>query len=303
LASPESFLEQEHGYSRSAAANAGLALLLLFVTAIWGVTFPVVKDAVAGYGVLWFLTLRFAAAAAVLLVFTWHRCDRDTLAVGAAIGVPLAVGYVLQTFGIRYTSATNCGMITGLFVFFAPVANGLLFRLRTSRLHWAAALASLGGLALLTATGGATFSWGDLLTLGAAAAYGLHIALLGRHARGRDPMALALGQLASATTIFLAGAMATEPFAWPDRGVSGALALTALLATAASFPIQTYVQKRLPAVRTAIILTMEPVFAAAAGYWLAGDRLAAVQWIGAAVMIGAALATEIAAAMRQPATA
>jgi drug/metabolite transporter (DMT)-like permease len=300
MTSPEPLLERERGRSTSVAANALLALLLLFLTAIWGVTFPVVKDAVEGYGVLWFLAIRFGIATAVLAAFAWRRCDRRTLLVGASIGMTLAAGYTLQTFGLRHTTATHCGLITGLFVFFAPVANLCCFGIRTSPLLWTASLASLVGLALLTASGDASFSQGDLLTLGAAMSYGLHIALLGRYAKGRDPLTLALGQVAASAVLFLGGAIATEPFACPDRRVVGALLLTSLLATAASFPIQAYVQKRLPPVRTAIVLTMEPIFAAAAGYMLAGDRLAAVQWMGAAVMVGAALAAEIASALRDP---
>jgi drug/metabolite transporter (DMT)-like permease len=270
-----------------------LTALLLLVTAVWGWTFTVVKDAVAVYGVAAFLTVRFAVASAALGTFSLRRIDRRSLRTGGAIGGVLAAGYLLQTFGLDNTTATNCGLITGLFVLVGPLANRLLFGMRVRRVLWLAIAVSLAGLVLLTGTGLTPFGIGDALTVGAAGCFGLHIALLDRFAKGHDALGLALAQTCVATLVFAVAWPLTQPLAWPTPEVWWALLITGVLATAAAYSIQTYVQQRLSAVRTAVILTTEPLFAALFGYLLAGDRLTVVQLLGGALMLGAVAAAEI----------
>ncbi|MBM3497326.1 MAG: DMT family transporter [Armatimonadetes bacterium] len=270
-----------------------LTVALLLVTLVWGLTFPIVKDAVADYGVVGFLAIRFALAAAVLALPGLRRATRRTWLIGGAIGLVLAAAYLLQTFGIRYTTATNSGLITGLFVVCAPLWSRVLFGVRTDRLSAAAIAVSLVGLALLAGAGARLPSLGDLLTLGCAVAFGLHIALLGRHSAEHDPWALSLAQLSAATLLFAVAWPLTEPLRWPSTPVWGALLLTALAATAGGFTVQTAAQRRLPPVRVAILLTMEPVFATLFGWVLAGDRLGPLQLAGGALMIAALLVVSL----------
>jgi drug/metabolite transporter (DMT)-like permease len=277
--------------------NWVLTLLLVLVPAIWGWSFPAVKEAIRAYSVVWFLAIRFLIATAVLGVFTAHRIDRKSLAIGGAIGVVLAGAYLLQTFGLRLTTATNCGLITGAYVLFAPLASWGLFGVHTRPVWWVAVATCLVGLALLTGWGPDRLNLGDLLTLGSAAAYGLHIALLGRFAPHHSAAGLTLAQLLGATLVFLVTAAATEPWVQPSGEVWKAIWIMAIVVTVGTYPIQTYVQKRLPPVRTAVILATEAVFAAIFGYLLAGDRLAAVQVLGAVLVIGAVVGAEAWAAM------
>ncbi len=135
---------------------------------------------------------------------------------------------------------------------------------------------------------------GDLLTLLCAAALGLHIALLSRYAAGYDAFGLAFAQMLSMALVFALFWPLFETVAFPPREVWGALIVTGLVASAGAFWAQTFVQQRLPAARTAVILTMEPVFAALFGYWLAGDRLVAVQVFGAALVLSALAVGEVA---------
>jgi len=257
----------------------------------------VVKDAVAVYGVVSFLAIRFAIGCSLIGTASVRRFSLRPLRVGACIGVVLAVAYLFQTFGLRYTTATNCGLITGLFVVFAPLANRLLFGVRTGRVFWAAIALSIVGLFLLTGSGPDPLATGDFLTLGAAACFGLHIALLDRYAKHHDTTLLAFWQLASASLVFLVVWPLTEPFLWPPGEVWFALIVTGVLATAAAFFIQTYVQRRLPAVRTAIVISTEPIFAAFFGYTLAGDRLGGLQLAGGALMIAAVVLAEVVPAL------
>jgi drug/metabolite transporter (DMT)-like permease len=274
-------------------------LLLVAVTAVWGWTFVVVQDAIVLYGVLPFLALRFALAAAVLAPIYARRLTRRSLVVGGGIGVVLAAGYLFQTTGLLYTTPTNSGLITGLFVVFAPLADRLFFGTQTSRQTLVAVVLSLVGMVLLAGGGPDGVNAGDLLTLLCAAALGLHIALLSRYAAAHDAGGLTLAQILSMTLIFALAWPLFAPVEAPPAGVWAALVITGLLASAGAFLVQTTVQQRIPAARTAIILTMEPVFAALFGYWLAGDRLVAIQIVGAAMILSALVIGEILPVLRR----
>src|SRR5919107_2904070 len=108
-------------------------LLLVLVTAVWGWTFVVVQDAISAFGVLGFLALRFALASLALSPILLSGITRRTLLVGGGIGLVLAMGYFFQTLGLLFTTPTNSGLITGLFVVFAPLADRLLFGTTLSR--------------------------------------------------------------------------------------------------------------------------------------------------------------------------
>jgi len=264
-----------------------LTALLIGVTAVWGWTFVVVKDAILIYGVLAFLAIRFAIAAAVLAPLCLRRMTRRTMLVGGGIGAAMAAGYLLQTLGLRYTTPTDSGLITGLFVVFAPVSARVLFRTRLGWTLLVSVAASLVGLALLTGQMPGQLRVGDFLTLGCALAFGVHIALLSRYAREHDARVLALAQMLAAAILFALLWPLVEPVAWPEPRVWLSLALTGVVASALAFYIQTLVQQHLSAARTAIVLTLEPVFAAGFGYWLAGDRLTSLQLAGAACILAA----------------
>jgi drug/metabolite transporter (DMT)-like permease len=269
----------------SPARRVALTGLLLGVVAVWGWTFVLVKDAVAVYGVLPFLAVRFTLGAACLGAVSARRLNARTLRTGAAIGLVLGVAFLLQTVGLTKTTASNCGLITGLFVVFVPLSNRLLFGVRTRPMFWAGIAASLVGLALLTGAGLHGIGPGDLLTLGCAALFGLHIALLDRFARGHDASVLAFGQIGSTAVLLAAMWLIQGHPAWPPPAVWPALAVTGVLASAAAYLIQTYVQQRLPAVETAMILLAEPVFAVLFGVLLHGNRFTALQAAGGVLMV------------------
>jgi drug/metabolite transporter (DMT)-like permease len=274
-------------------------LLLVLVTAVWGWTFVVVQDAISAFGVLGFLALRFALASVALSPILLSGVTRRALLVGGGIGLVLAAGYLFQTLGLLYTTPTNSGLITGLFVVFAPLADRIFFGTRASRQVIVAVALSLTGMVLLAGGGPEGVNPGDLLTLLCAAALGLHIALLSRYAAGHDAGGLTLAQIRAMTILFAALWPLFEPVESPPTGVWISLLVTGLLASAAAFYVQTTVQQSIPAARTAIILTMEPVFAAFFGYWLAGDRLSALQLAGAALILSALFVGEVLPVIRR----
>jgi len=273
----------------------GLIGMLLAATAVWGWTFVVVKDAVAAYGVIAFLAIRFAIGSTLLGAPAIRHFRRRSLLVGAGIGIPLALGYFCQTLGLRYTSVTNSGFITGLFVVTTPLLNRLLFGVKIRPRFWAAVAVSLAGLYLLTNAGPTRPNVGDLLTLAAAVCYGLHISLLDRYAKEHHSLTLAFAQTGMTAVLFFAIWPLSDPLQWPSLPVWRDLAITGVLATAACFAIQTYVQQRLPAITSTLILSAEPVFAALFGCILLEERLGGIQMLGMSLMIGAIVATQISA--------
>ncbi len=269
-------------------------LALAAVTAVWGLTFVQVKDAVELYPLFAFLAVRFAIATVVLAPPArrpLRTLPRGGWIAGAGLGLLLAVGYALQTAGLERTSVSNAGFITGLYVVFTPLAAVALFRVRIGAIVWAGVALSTAGLALLSGGGGAD-GIGDLLVLAGSAAYSLQIALMERYAPRYDPVAFTFVEMLAAFVGFAVVAVALGQIELP-RGwtVWGALLVTGVFASALGFLVQTWAQRRTSATRTALAFALEPVWAAIFGFWLAGDRLGAVAWVGAAlIMAGLILA-------------
>jgi len=263
-------------------------LLLLAVTAVWGWTFVLVKDAVTQYPTLPFLQIRFAVALVVMAVIVRRVPTRRELGVGAIIGTVLAAGYLTQTAGLTITSPGNAGLITGLFVVFTPLINRL-FGHPIRWWTWAATLVSLAGLVLLTG-GPSGMNLGDLLVLACAALFALHIVLLGRWSPGTSPALLATVQMAMCALLFSAGG--TWSLRPPSASVWFAIVITGLFASAFGFFIQTWAQAYISPNRTALVLASEPAWALVAAIVLAGQRFGLVQAVGAALVLAAVVGHE-----------
>jgi drug/metabolite transporter (DMT)-like permease len=272
-------------------------LALVAVTAVWGVTFVQVKDAVAIYPILPFLALRFGIAAGVLApaVPRVRGLGRGGVAAAALAGALLGAGYVLQTLGLERTTVSSAGFVTGMYVVLTPLIALVLFRLRVGAAAWGGVALATAGLAMLAGIHGGSAT-GDLLVLAAAAVYSLQIVLMERYAPLYDPFAFTLVEMAVA---FAGLTLAAIPTAAVPRGLTvwGALLVTGVFASALGFLVQTWAQQRTSATRTALVFTLEPVWAALFGYTLAGDRLGALGWGGCvAIMAGIVLAEPAAAA-------
>jgi drug/metabolite transporter (DMT)-like permease len=272
---------------------------LLAVTAVWGVTFVQVKDAVALYPLFAFLAIRFAIATLTLAVPGTRRVrslGRAGIGAGALLGLLLAAGYVLQTAGLERTTVSSTGFVTGMYVVLTPLLALVLFRSRIAPAAWVGVGVSTAGLALLSGVHAGS-AGGDLLVLAGAAVYSLQIVLMERFAPRYDAVAFTLVEMAAACSGLLVVALARGELGVP-RGwtVWGALLVTGVFASALAFLVQTWAQRRTSATRTALAFTMEPVFAALFGITLAGDRLGALGWTGcAAIMAGIVLAEPAAA--------
>jgi drug/metabolite transporter (DMT)-like permease len=191
---------------------------------------------------------------------------------GILLGLALGSGYVLQTFGLLTASATVSGFITGMFVVFTPLIARILLGQRTNRFTWLAVALAVAGLGLL-ALRGWSIGIGELLTMGCALFFGLHIVGLGAWARQDEAYGLAFIQIATVAMISAAAA-APNGVNIPLRlEVWGAVAVTAVFATAAAFIVQTWAQSLVPPTPAAVVMTMEPAFAGIFGVALGGDAL------------------------------
>lgn len=269
-------------------------VLLVGVTAIWGWTFVVVKDAIGHYPVFSFLGVRFALAALVLwLIVAALQLRIRRAGVGLAIGLVLAMSYLFQTLGLQGTSVANTGLITGLFVVFTPILDRLIFGVATRPVTWLAAATAFAGTALLTGGAPTGLHQGDLLVLLGSVGFAFHITLLSRFASA-GPLVLAAWQMTAAGVFLTAGAVATGAVVIPvPRSVWPALVITGVFASAIAFWVQTYAQQRLPASRTALILTTEPAFTVFFAFLLVGERFRLIQVVGAALILGALFFSEL----------
>jgi len=272
---------------------------LILVTAVWGITFVQVKDAVELYPLFAFLAVRYAIASAALAPAAVRRLrtlGRDGLLAGAVLGALIALGIGLQTAGLERTTVTNTGFITGLYVLFTPLLGLALFRTPIPRELWAAVGLAFVGLALLSG-GPQGSSSGDLLVLVSTLAQGLQIVMVERYANRFDVFALTLVEVATACVAFAAVAIALGDLSVP-RGATvwAALLVTGLFAVAFAMLVQVWAQRRVSATRIAVIFSLETVFAGIAGYLFSGDRIGALGFAGCTAIFGGIVIAEPAAA-------
>jgi drug/metabolite transporter (DMT)-like permease len=273
--------------------------LLVVVTAIWGVTFVQVQNALALYPLFAFLAVRFAISVLVLAPFAFaplRELPRAGFVAGLGVGVLLAAAYGLQTAGLDLTTVTSTGFITGLYVVFTPLIAFWLFGTRVPLVLWIGVACAVIGLLLLNGVpGGSTV--GNVLVLGNAVAQAFQISAMERFAPRYDPRALTFLQMTTCAVGFTVVALALGQLEVP-RGwtVWGALVVTGVFAGALGYLIATWVQARTTAARAALVFTLEAPFAALFGVLLADEVLGWAGWIGCAVMLAGIVLAEPAAA-------
>ena len=284
-------------------------LLLLGTVLVWGASFAIVKSALTDASPFVFNLLRMTLAAAALIAIN-HRhlraLTRPQLAGGALAGVFLATGYQFQTLGLAHTTAAKSAFITGLVVVLVPLLMILPAvrppgTRRPGLLAIVGALVAFAGLILLTTPPGTppsalftSISAGDLLTTVCALAYAGHLLTLARISPGMPAGPLATVQISAAAVFMLLTLPLehTHRLTWTPR-LAIALAVTSLLATAAAFTIQSYAQQHLPPAQTAVLLTMEPVFAALTSVLLLHEALSIRSLAGSALILISIAAIEV----------
>jgi len=256
--------------SRPLWANIGL----FYAAAVWGSTFFVVKRTLNGIDPVILVAYRFIIATAILAVVLpiFKKPFWKDFKSGIILGIFLWILYLTQTIGMKYTSAANSGLITGLFVAFVPFMAIILFKNIPSKMAILATLIAIAGLWLLT--GGLTqVNIGDIITLISAIAYAVHILFADKFLRqGADPYTLSFQQfLFIAVASLLTGLIFHLPFTISSSEALWMMIFLAIFPSLTAFSIQLIAQRWIPPIRASLILAFEPVFAVIFAWTLGGE--------------------------------
>jgi len=261
--------------------------LVLMVTAIWGGSFVVMKDALVRMDVNSFLGWRFVIATLLLIAMrpqTLKHFNKKFLLKGVVVGSLLGSGYIFQTFGLTQTTVAKTGFITGLYAVFTPLLAAGLFKKQVSRVQWAATALAFAGLAMLSFKG-FSLGIGESLVFVSALLFAGHIIALGEWSSGMDTYALTVVQMASVSAISFIASLTTKTEAPHDAGVWKAILFTAVFASAFAFLIQTWTQSFMAPTAIGILLTMEYIFAAIFGVIFGHEHLGLRTLIGGSLVI------------------
>jgi drug/metabolite transporter (DMT)-like permease len=276
-----------------ARAHRRADLALVLAAFAFGTTFIVVQDAVEDADPTGFLAARFLLGGAVLAVVARRRTRRapHELRHGIAAGLALTVGYISQTVGLQYTTAATSAFLTYMLVVVVPLAGWLALGRRPHPLTAVGVALAVAGLALLTGGGGTGFGRGEVLTLVCAVAFAVHIVILGEVASRHDAVRLTCVQLLTVGGVCLVPALVTGGLALPADAV-GAAVFTGVFATALAFLAMVAAQRIVSPARAALVLLLEPVFAAILD-GLTGAPVRASTAAGGALILVAVVVAEV----------
>lgn len=273
-------------------------LAIALVAFLWGATFIIVKNSLNDASTFLFLSLRFSMATVLLWFILRNRLRRTGPADwrgGLLCGFFLFLGYVLQTAGLRVTTASNSAFITGLYVVLVPLLGSFVHQRRPRLVEMTGAAAAVIGTGLMTSLdSGMRLNTGDLLTAGCALAFAGHILSVAHYSKTMDYERLSLYQVGGVALFSWFGAAFLEParVVWTGRLWFGLLS-TAVFATALSFLLYTWAQKHTTAARSALIFAAEPVFAGLTAWVVAGEAWTARSLAGAALILAGIVLVEV----------
>jgi drug/metabolite transporter (DMT)-like permease len=279
-------------------------LALAFCTLLWGSTFVVVKNSLDDSSVFVFLALRFTLAGVCMAAFrpqVFRVLHREEIFAGVRLGFFMFCGYAFQTAGLRYTTASNSGFITGSSVVLVSLILALFWGKRVTPWVYVGTIAAAAGLYCLTVptTGVAHLNRGDVLTFFAAMSYAVHIILVGDYAREHSAAALSVLQVLACAVMAWLTALGANAIRWqPMRFHSTSqlwigIAVCAVFATAVAFSLQLWAQQFTTPSHAAIIFTLEPVFAVITSYVVLSERLGPRSVAGGALVLAGILAAEL----------
>lgn len=285
------------------SARSRLAtILLVSLTAVWGSTFFLIRDLVVHVPPIDFLAVRFAIAAVIMLALFWRPVRALTsrqVLVGVGLGGLYGLAQIAQTVGLATTPASVSGFITGTYVVLTPLLTALLLRERVAGSTWLAVGLATAGLALLSLRG-VSVGPGEAVTLVSALLYALHIVGLGRYSASEVAVGLSVVQMVVIAVLCGIGAM-PDGIVLPQTAGQWAIVLyMVFFASILALWAQTWAQAHLPATRAAIVMTLEPVFAAFFAVVFGGESPTWRMVVGGALVLTAMYAVELVATRRRP---
>jgi drug/metabolite transporter (DMT)-like permease len=269
---------------------------LLAVTAVWGSTFFLIHDLLTRVPTLDFLAIRFAIASVTLVVLAPRalgRLTRESRRHAVVLGCLYGVAQILQTAGLAKTPASVSGFITGMYVVATPIFAALILRTRIGPSTWVAVLLAMAGLGVLTLSG-LSIGYGEALIFVAAMIYALHIVGLGAWSKPQQALGMSIVQLMVITVICFV-CTAPNGIVVPHRTSDWlSIVYMAVFAGAGAMIGQTWAQAHLPPARAAIIMSMEPVFAALFAVLFGGESASYRMIVGGLMVLAAMLIVELA---------
>ena len=271
---------------------------------IWGATFVVVKDALRDVSVFVYVAVRFGLSAAIMAAIFWRELrslTRRAAWAGTQIGFFMFGGYVFQTAGLKFTTPSKAAFITGSSVVLVPVILAACGLRKITGWIWAGAISALAGLFLLTipAEGLGGLNRGDPIVFVGAVMFALHIIFVARYVERHSVGTLAFVQIAATgllATIFIpiAGQLRWERphLAWTGNLIFAVL-VTAIGSTVICFYFQVWAQQYASPSHTAILISLEPVFAALTSWLLSAEHLGSRVLLGAALILAGILLAEL----------
>ena len=268
---------------------------MLITAMIWGSTFLAQNIATRYMGALTFSGLRFLAGSLSLSIILYFYLKKQNLTLtdifpkkifsaGVLLGTILTVGINLQQVGIAYTSITNSGFITGLYVILVPII-GLFLKQKTTIATWFGAFLALMGMGLLTITDNLSINFGDLIILISAFAWAFHVIMVSSLMSRYNPLAIAVIQCIACATLSLLLAITLEDLTISFNTTSiFTILCTGIISVAISFTLQLIAQKDAVASHAAIILSLESVFAAICGAIFLHEMLSIRGYLGCLLM-------------------
>ena len=275
-----------------------LGRLALFATAlIWGTSFVILKNTLVGISVLWVLAIRFTISAAALLLLAGKRlgrADRESVKGSILIGTCLALAYIVQTYGLKYTTPGKNAFLTSVYCVMVPFFAWAVFKRKPGAHNILAAVLCLTGIGFVALDSGfGSVNIGDILTLACGVLYALHIILMEQYISSCDALTVSAVEFSAAAVLCLAAAVIFEPFpkAVPADALGGLLYL-AVMCTGLCFFLQAWGMKYTPSSSAAMIMTLEAVFGTLFSVLLYGERLTAKLVWGFALIFVAVVISE-----------
>lgn len=270
---------------------------LLAVVTVWGYTFVAIKNALAGITPFNFIAIRFVMALVILVVVFHKRLSGLNMHVvcrGGIVGIFLFFAYAFQTVGLKYTTASNAGFITGFSVVLVPVFSAAVLKSKPSVETFTGVACAIAGLFFLSYTGGYSLNKGDILVFFCALAVAFHILSVGYYTKRTDSILLTIAQVGTVTLLSVFSALIFEEPAVPRGSVVWqAIIITSVFATVGAYLVQNIMQRFTSSTHTALIFSGEPVFAGIFGYFLLGERMGVGSVIGCVLILAGMVISEL----------
>jgi drug/metabolite transporter (DMT)-like permease len=270
---------------------------LLSITIIWGSTFVLTKFILENASPFVYVSLRFFTASLIIAALFYRRLrtiSKDGIAKGLVLGVLLFIGFMLQTIGMKFTTASKSAFITGLMVVFTPIFQLVIERKAPKMGNILGVMLVACGLYLLTSPKGSEFNIGDALTLVCAILFSIYTVYLGIYGKDHDPAHLTFVQFASTA---LLASIAIPFFEMAHLILTSDfllnLAYLAIMPTVVALYVMAKYQKYTTPTRSAIIYSMEPPIAAVFAFFLIGEQIGIYGIIGGTLILAGLIISEL----------